>query len=855
MAHVGLRRQNTARVEPMPNSPAHSSHQRLHSLLHPKLRLHRPGHHGTHDSGSSHQADEDDDAHCVPLRKMHQVWDLRERWRGFVLFMIAGASWVTLQHLRVDAMFAYSTYRVYTLAEEDLATPFADIATSSSLVDFLENGVVTVMEAMAATGAGAVCPMCSVGLTPAPGDMFQLELADFICSDFDSKAGSSDYPRRECDAENALWASSPSVHSAPCCSNNMLALFSLLLMAEYATLGTEYATLARLEAVANNTVARNALFGEWTRLQISPGSVRGGSSETDHLIQIIVSRDGRMAGVSFKAAFIDQSWFPEVIKTWQEIWSQRYDDASWGLFVVFVLFTTVDGLHELMDVGYEFRYLYRTARRRHGFDELSMLRKRLLIAEVCFMQASRIFLLLIELPSILLPITLEILRFTGALSVINFNLCVSVTLAVMLARFFQEGQVIPAFELFVLTIFHSTGQLINFSFIMVITILVATEMHITIFGVYTPSYETTGEAFMQMFNHFATGKDFENTGGEFDNSPFGYTLLYVFGTLLLLLVLSQTFVAILVGAWQGAAELKAELKENASLPPGFQERADTQSLGARVLEAAVSCLTGYSLRAGAFGPQIKHALGHCADVIKQNLKHRRTQAEGFWAGEDEALTAEEETELFLFNNGLTPRHQLRLQLMETSLSEKTVNYLLGMYQGPEELSQHADDQHGVADTLRKKFHRQESTTNRLNLAEKGKQAATMPDIKEGGGDEAGGGKLSRDDLKEIATLIAAELAGMQQGSWGAKSPRNDTILGRASHALDTAEDKVEHTIHAVYHGVGGMAKDVSHALDSAADKLSDMFGMHHHEAATVVQKHVRGRQGRKAHEARKAHKG
>jgi len=93
------------------------------------------------------------------------------------------------------------------------------------------------------------------------------------------------------------------------------------------------------------------------------------------------------------------------------------------------------------------------------------------------------------------------------------------------------------------------------------------------------------------------------------------------------------------------------------------------------------------------------------------------------------------------------------------------------------------------------------------------------------------------------------------GSTLAKSPRNGTIAERASHALNTAEDKVEHAIHAVSHGVGSMAKGVSHALDSAADRLSDMFGMHHHEAATVVQKHVRGRQGRKAHEARKAHTG
>ena len=37
----------------------------------------------------------------------------------------------------------------------------------------------------------------------------------------------------------------------------------------------------------------------------------------------------------------------------------------------------------------------------------------------------------------------------GAMTVISFNLCVSVVLAVLLARFFQEGQVITAFQLLV----------------------------------------------------------------------------------------------------------------------------------------------------------------------------------------------------------------------------------------------------------------------------------------------------------------------------------------------------------------------------------------------------------------------
>ena len=62
-----------------------------------------------------------------------------------------------------------------------------------------------------------------------------------------------------------------------------------------------------------------------------------------------------------------------------------------------------------------------------------------------------LFLVFVELPSIVLPILLEVIRARGLFSVINFNMCVAVVLAFMLARLFVEGQLIPAFQLLVLT--------------------------------------------------------------------------------------------------------------------------------------------------------------------------------------------------------------------------------------------------------------------------------------------------------------------------------------------------------------------------------------------------------------------
>lgn len=137
----------------------------------------------------------------LPLRLIHQTWEARQSKRGFILYCLTVLTWVWLQHLRADAMFAYDTYRVYTLAEKtSLAAPYSAIESSGELIEFVERGLTDVMNTMAETHDDAICPNCEVGLTPASGDMVNLTLADFICSDFDSQAGSSEYPVRNCEA-------------------------------------------------------------------------------------------------------------------------------------------------------------------------------------------------------------------------------------------------------------------------------------------------------------------------------------------------------------------------------------------------------------------------------------------------------------------------------------------------------------------------------------------------------------------------------------------------------------------------------------------------------------------------------
>ena len=51
-----------------------------------------------------------------------------------------------------------------------------------------------------------------------------------------------------------------------------------------------------------------------------------------------------------------------------------------------------------------------------------------------------------------------------------------------------------------------------------LTLAVASEMHVIVFGVYTPNYENERDAFLFIFNQFAVGAEFDANSGEMKNS-------------------------------------------------------------------------------------------------------------------------------------------------------------------------------------------------------------------------------------------------------------------------------------------------------------------------------------------------
>jgi hypothetical protein len=84
-----------------------------------------------------------------------------------------------------------------------------------------------------------VCPNCHLAMTAEVKDMKDLGMRDFVCSDFLSRPGDTNYPPRDCDAANSLWAAAPSARTSPCCTNSTLVTASIMMMARALVLQQE----------------------------------------------------------------------------------------------------------------------------------------------------------------------------------------------------------------------------------------------------------------------------------------------------------------------------------------------------------------------------------------------------------------------------------------------------------------------------------------------------------------------------------------------------------------------------------------------------------------------------------------
>ena len=158
-----------------------------------------------------------------PLKQLHRFHKLRE----FLIFSLYFAFSLFLFDLESDWTFAHTTYDLYEKARKaNQYNAFDQRIIVPANVDFLQPELTNMTEKLA-----RLCQDCRVGVTSLAQSLDSFTLQDFVCSDFDSIAGSNDYPDRDCLLANQEYAAAPSPLKAPCCAIPQLVQASMATMA------------------------------------------------------------------------------------------------------------------------------------------------------------------------------------------------------------------------------------------------------------------------------------------------------------------------------------------------------------------------------------------------------------------------------------------------------------------------------------------------------------------------------------------------------------------------------------------------------------------------------------------------
>lgn len=160
----------------------------------------------------------------------------------FILFLLFFVIYALLTTTRVDWWKGSQTLQWLQAAHDVVGlTPIDQLDTTSQVSLMLDDGLPAVISHLK-----TICTACSVGLTPVEKDMRPIGLESFICSDFYSVAGRSDYPDRDCAEADSAWAAHPDADSAPCCDNSSLVTASIAMMVEHIEFGITTMPLEQL---------------------------------------------------------------------------------------------------------------------------------------------------------------------------------------------------------------------------------------------------------------------------------------------------------------------------------------------------------------------------------------------------------------------------------------------------------------------------------------------------------------------------------------------------------------------------------------------------------------------------------
>ena len=494
--------------------------------------------------------------------------DWIDGFKGFVLFGIFNVIYMTLTTLRTDWMFSFSTREHYERARTNIgAMAFDQRTTIGQQVDFLNQDF-----DMLTTNLASVCVDCRVALTDANKDLKDMDLTEFVCTDFDSTEGSDSYPDRDCTAVDADYAAAPASTKAPCCMNQALVQASMAIMTwnrfapeflerDFLTPGV--ISIADLTEIDYKFTKGPPNFGsdslaQWKRdvfnriaPKIPSHSTRAGSylyvtnSVLEGFIaQVIVSRSQHMIGIECKAQWLNYVNSPGIVVPTQTFWSFNFNVPP-----AIILLNAFMYIFWFLTIAHEMLQFYEAC------DTWKEVRTMACTPYYVFYVATTA-----------LPVLSELLKSQTTVS--TWTLWISMNQILMSVRSFDEGKVLRPFELVVKTIKAAFISLSYVMLVVVVTSIVIMLIYGQLFGVFDSRLNAGTWGLARIFKMLTTPPPLESS--HVTQSVTGALVLYYWTTFLIRLTFGSFVIAVIVGSFNTTrAKIEKEISDYNMLPDGW----------------------------------------------------------------------------------------------------------------------------------------------------------------------------------------------------------------------------------------------------------------------------------------------
>jgi len=349
-----------------------------------------------------------------------------------------------------------------------------------------------------------------------------------------------------------------------------------------------------------------------------------------HFMQVVVSRGQRVLGMNFGGEFADSGcrdpdymknsleqgpdysaeltlgscYADELVVPILRFWSYRYDDAGDTTFInlsiVFYLILSMDLLHTLFTM-----YSYTPSQAAESALSWSGVRValggRLMTKRFVFL----------ELASWVVPFVVDAMETKMPRGMPEWIVLISANQLLMFVRAFEESEAFETIAKLVSAVARSFYTILGLCVLIVVTCACLTSVYGQLFGVFhfeDGGLGPFGDLWLEVFNVLIAGAPIDPE--IYTYNPIGLMLMYLLMNFFLFLILSQVFIAILIGAFDSAEDAD-EVKERSNSIPSFYVDVGAPPPNmflSSFVHFPTYLLSWYHIEYAAWGPTLLYAL-------------------------------------------------------------------------------------------------------------------------------------------------------------------------------------------------------------------------------------------------------